>query len=313
MKIGIVGTGAVGGYYGGYLRKAGNEVIFSSRGKSFETLKERGLQIESESENFSVSGVFTDQYTTFYDVDLVLFCVKSTGTYEVAKALYPILKEDAIILTLQNGVDNEEVLAEIFGRERIFSAAAYIQAAIKEPGVVKQTGTTPLLVIGALDNSMDEKAKEVARLLNDASLKTTFSNNILEIKWKKLLWNVTFNPLSAITESQVGPILDHEGLNDTAQKICHEAIAVARASGIELDFEFSQKIMAQGQMARHHQTSMLQDRLKGKKMEIESICGFIVKKGKELNVETPVLETIYHQLHFAESIKPMASYSENLI
>lgn len=310
MKIGVAGTGAVGGYYGGFLRKADNEVIFLSRGKSYETLKENGLRIESDSANFTINGVFTDQYTSFFDVDLVLFCVKSTDTLDVANALFPILKENAVILTLQNGVDNEEILAEIFGRQRLFSAAAYIQASIKELGVVKQTGTTPQLVIGAIDSRMDEKAKAISTLLNDANLKTTTSDNILRVKWQKLLWNVTFNPLSAITESMVGPILDHEGLCSTAEKICKEAISVARASGIELDYEFSQKIMAQGQLARHHQTSMLQDRLKGKRMEIDSICGFIVRKGKELQVETPVLETIYHQLHFAENVQPKPSFSE---
>jgi 2-dehydropantoate 2-reductase len=171
---------------------------------------------------------------------------------------------------------------------------------VNEPGVVKQIGVTPKLVIGALDRSLTEKATEFSSLFNAANIETFISSNILEIKWKKLLWNVTFNPLTALLESKVGSILDNEGLNQTAINICCESIAVARSANFDIDEDFYQTIMAQGQLARNHRTSMLQDKLNGKAMELESICGYIVKKGKALNVNTPVLETIYHLLSYQE-------------
>lgn len=300
MRIGIAGTGAVGGYIGGLLRKAGNEVIFLARGNTLKTLREKGLSIDSEVEKFTISDTFTNQYEVFSDVDLLLFCVKSTATHEVAKKLKPFIKEECFILTLQNGVDNEEILAAEFGKNRILSAATYIQAGVKEPGVVTQTGVSPRLVFGALDNSLKEKVNEISSLFNSASIVTYTTSKILEMKWKKLIWNVTFNPLTALIESSIGTIYDDKGLNQIATNICKEGIAVARKLGFTVEDNYFEQIMAQGQMARNHQTSMLQDRLGRRKMELESICGYIVKKGKQVKVDTPVLETIYHILSYYE-------------
>jgi 2-dehydropantoate 2-reductase len=300
MRIGIAGTGAVGGYIGGLLCKAGNEVVFLARGNNLKTLREKGLTIDSEVEKFTISETFTDQYEAFSDVDLLLFCVKSTATNEVAKKLKPILKEECFILTLQNGVDNEEILSAEFGENRILSAATYIQAAVKEPGVVTQIGVSPRLIFGALDNSLKEKVNEISSLFNSASIVTNTSSKILEMKWKKLIWNVTFNPLTALIESQIGAIYDDKGLNQIATNICKEGIAVARKLGFTIEDNYFEQIMAQGHMARNHHTSMLQDRLGGKRMELESICGYIVKKGKQVKVDTPVLETIYHILSYYE-------------
>jgi 2-dehydropantoate 2-reductase len=298
MKIGVAGTGAVGGYLGGLLKKAGNELVFLARGKNLERMRAEGLMVNSEVERFTVDGIFTDLYEAFSDIDLLLFCVKSTNTSDVANNFYPFLKESCLIMTLQNGVDNEEILSSIFGKSRILSAAAYIQATVTESGVVKQIGVPPRLIIGAIDSSLTEKVGEISTIFNTANIETFPSANVLKLKWNKLLWNVTFNPLTALIESRVGAIYDHEGLNQLAIKICKEAIAVAVAMGIDIEADFYETIFAQGQLAREHQTSMLQDKLKGKTMELESICGYIVKKGKEVNVETPILETIYYLLSY---------------
>jgi 2-dehydropantoate 2-reductase len=301
MKIGIAGTGAVGGYFGGLLKKAGNEVVFLARGKALERMQKEGLRIESEVETFTVEGTFTDQYESFSEIDLLLFCVKSTNTTEVATNFLPFLKESCLIMTLQNGVDNEEILASIFGENRILSAATYIQAIITNAGVVKQIGMPPRLIIGALDATFAEKAVELSIIFNAANIATFTSSNVLKVKWNKLLWNVTFNPLTALIESRVGAIYEHEGLNHLAMKICKEAISVAQALGIDTETDYYETVFAQGQFAKNHQTSMLQDKLNGKTLELESICGYIVKRGKEVRVETPVLETIYHLLSYQTS------------
>jgi 2-dehydropantoate 2-reductase len=300
MKIGIAGTGAVGGFFGGLLKYYGNEVVFFARGDNLKALQENGLRIESEKGEITVDGIFSNSYQSFSEVDLLLFCVKSTATIEVATNILPYLKKDCLVLTLQNGVDNEELLADIFGVNRVLSAATYIQAMVKEPGVVKQIGVPPRLVLGALDESLVEKATCVSELFNKANIETYPTSNILIIKWKKLLWNVTFNPLTALIESSTGTILDDAGLNATAIRICKEAISVARKLGFEIEENFHETIIKQGQLARNHQTSMLQDKLNGKAMELESICGYIVKAGKKVNVDTPALETIYHLLSYQD-------------
>jgi 2-dehydropantoate 2-reductase len=298
MKIGVAGTGAVGGYFGGLLQKAGHEVIFLARGSNLERMHSKGLLIESEVDRFTVDGNFTDQYESFSEIDLLLFCVKSTSTTEVAAKFLPILKESSLIMTFQNGVDNEEILASIFGEKRILSCATYIQAIVTEDGAVKQIGVPPRLLIGALDEEKIEQVNEISAKFNAANIETFTSRNILEIKWKKLLWNVTFNPITALIESKVGAVFENDGIHSTAVKICKESIAVARALGFEIDEDFYETIFAQGSLAKNHHTSMLQDKLKGKTPELESIAGYIVKKGKELQVETPVLETIYHLLNY---------------
>lgn len=301
MKIGVAGTGAVGGYFGGLLKKAGNEVVFFARGNNLLRMQEKGLTIEAGEQSFTVNGVFTDQYQDFSDVDLLLFCVKATATAEVAANLRPILKESCLVITLQNGVDNEEILEDLFGKDRVLSAAAYIQAHVTESGTVKQIGVPPKLVIGSLDSGQTTKAAELASLFTDAGIEAFPTRNILKIKWNKLLWNVTFNPLTALIEAKVGAIYEDQGLKATAIKICQEAIAVAQASGVEIESDFYESILAQGQLAKGHHTSMLQDKLKGKPLEIESIAGYIVKRGKQLNVGTPVLETVYYLLNYQTS------------
>lgn len=303
MKIGIVGTGAVGGYFGACLSRAGHEVVFLARGRNLLAMKSSGeISIESDQGNFTASGIFTDQYGALADCELILFCVKATATKDVAAQLVPILKKEAIILTLQNGIDNEEVLADLFGRERVLSAATYIQANLKDLGVVKQIENPPKLVIGALGSEL-QKVEVVSELLNSAGIICHISSNIVKVKWKKLLWNVTFNPLSTLIEAKVGVILDDEGLRKTAERICSEAIAVAKKAGVPLDEIQDHQMIMQNQRARNHETSMLQDKRNGKPMEIESICGYVVKKGKDLGVDTPVLETIYSILKIQEKTR----------
>jgi 2-dehydropantoate 2-reductase len=303
MKIGVVGTGAVGGYFGSYLSNAGHEVTFLARGENLEAMKRNGgISVDSIQGEFTATGIFTDKYDALCDSDLILLCVKATATRDVATQLVPILKKDSYILTLQNGVDNEEVLSELFGVERVLSSATYIQAHLKAPGVVKQIENPPKLLIGALASERNISfVKEVSELMNSAGIICHVSSNILKVKWKKLLWNVTFNPLSALVEGKVGDILDDDGLRKTAERVCRETIAVAKKAGIPLEENLANQMIEQSESARHHETSMLQDKRNGKPMEIESICGYVVRKGKKLGVETPVVETIYSLLRIEET------------
>ncbi|MCM3586789.1 2-dehydropantoate 2-reductase [Mesobacillus maritimus] len=301
MKIGVVGTGAVGGYFGACLGNTGHEVVFIARGDKLVKMKEKGLTVQGTEGEFTVSGAFTESYESLSDVDLILFCVKSTATKIVAEALVPIIKKDTLILTLQNGVDNEETLASLFGSVRVFSAASYIQAQMTEPGLVKQIGNSPRLVIGALDESQKEVAQQLTIMLQNAGIETYLSSNILKVKWRKLLWNVTFNPLSALIESKVGVILDNDDLKTIAIRICQEATKVARKAGIPVEEDIWVDIMEKSHVSRNHETSMLQDKRNGKQMELESICGYVVKKGKEVDVDTPVLETIYGLLKLEDN------------
>lgn len=301
MQIAIVGAGAVGGYFGGYLSKAGNNVLFLARSSHYEQMKQNGLKIVGEGGQFVIHETFTNTYQDLSDADYVLFCVKSIHTSDIAQQLLPVLKKEAMILTLQNGVDNEEILSNVFGKERVISVATYIQASIATNGVIKQAGSPPLLMIGALDSRNTAHVEKVVSLFNQAGIKAKSTDEIVKIKWQKLLWNVSFNPLSAITETKIGEILADEALLKLAKTMCYETVAVADKLGIIIDQRIYEGIFLHSHVADQHNTSMLQDKLNNKPMELDSICGYIVNKGKEVGVSTPVIETIYQLLKFHEA------------
>lgn len=298
MKIGIAGAGAVGAYFGGLLAKAGHDVIFLARGAHLEAMEKEGLHVIKGKEKFTVEQTFTNNPKDIAAVDLVLFTVKSHDTKDIAEQLQPYVQAHTIVLTMQNGVDNEEKLVDVFGEKRVLSAATYIQAEITKPGTVEQQGDVTV-VFGHLIDEMKEKRDEVADLFKQAKVEIRLASNILRNKWNKLLWNVTFNPLSALMEVRVGEILEKESLRSVAEQICREAIRVAKQRGMELEEEtVVERVFANAYHARDHQTSMLQDRIQGKTMEIDSVCGYIVEKGKVEGVSVDTLETVYRLLQY---------------
>jgi 2-dehydropantoate 2-reductase len=301
MKIGIMGAGAIGAFIGSVLQRSCHEVTFIARGQHLESIKKNGLIIETNQEVYKVDGKFSNDPSALYESDLVLFCVKSNDTEETANRLKNVIKKEANILTLQNGVDNEEYLSNIFGKERVFSCATYIQSAILKPGTVKQIGEVKL-VIGELNSSAMSTAQKIAVILNDSGINTRHSSKIMNSKWKKYIWNVTFNPLSAALGVGVGEILDQKNLRAIAKKINSEVISLAQIQGYQISKSFIDNMFlnTNTENVRNHKTSMLQDRLNGKHMEIESLCGYAVRKGKELGVLVPTIETIYNILKYIE-------------
>lgn len=292
MEVAIVGSGAVGGFLGAKLKRAGFDVTFIARGLHLEKMKERGLRIQSDSETFCIDGTFTEDLKEINRADFIFFTVKSTDTRETAIMLRPFMKAGSHVLTLQNGVDNEEILSEVLGEEKILSGAAYITSKIEEPGVIRQEGPFSLLV-GSLHESAQKAVMSLSDLCQSAGIHCKTTHSILTRKWDKLLWNVTFNPLSAVTGASVGEILDDKQLRITAEKALLEAVMIGKACGIEIREKVIDRIFPSAELVRHHKTSMLQDRERGKRMEIDSLCGFFISKSQRLGVDTPVLSTLY--------------------
>jgi 2-dehydropantoate 2-reductase len=293
MKIAVVGAGAVGGYYGGILSKAGFDVTFIARGNHLEAMKRSGLHIHSLQDSFFVQGTFTNDFNHINEADLLLFTVKSTETKATAEMIRPLLKKDAAILTLQNGVDNEEILINTLGSDRIVSGSSYLSASVEQPGVIRRHSNLEKIIFGGLSETSSYHVESFVQVLQLAKVDFEVSSSIIEKKWEKLLWNATFNPLTAASLASVGDVLDKEPLRRTAEAVLAEVVSVAGGLGIKLNDSWIKQIFPLSEVARNHKTSMLQDLEKGKKMEVESICGYIIKKGKHLGIDTPVLETIY--------------------
>ncbi|WP_176330274.1 ketopantoate reductase family protein [Oceanobacillus rekensis] len=298
MRIGIVGAGAVGSFFGALLQQGGHQVSFLTRGKHLEAMQRQGLNIKREDESFTIHSTFTNDPEQLANSELILFCVKSNDTEHMANKLLPILQENAFVMTMQNGVDNEEILKKIFGVERILSCATYVQAVIEKPGIVKQQGRVAL-VIGELDQSVSQQCADIVACFHQASIDAKHTGDIVGKKWRKFLWNITFNPLSAISTATVGDLLDDKPLRETAESICKEAMEVAINAGVSIDpARTMETIFKNAERARVHQTSMLQDRLSGKQMEVESMCGYVVRKANELDIAVPTVQASYSILTF---------------
>jgi len=297
MKIAVIGAGAVGGYLGVLLKEAGHDVSFIARGAHLEKMKQDGLTLNHENGNVTVHNTFTDEFEAIRDADLLLFTVKSTETREVCEKIKQYKKKDAYVLTVQNGVINEEILAEYFGTDVVLAGSAYITAKVEEPGVIKQAGGH-IFFIGGLVAESNKSSESIATMLQEAGVKCYHLDNIMEKKWEKSLWNVTFNPLSAVVGTKVEEILDDEKLNRTAKAILAETVQIAKYAGYDLPQKTIDNVFVDAERGRHHKTSMLQDRERGKKMEVDALCGYFVQLAKKGNVDIPVLETIYSILSF---------------
>ncbi|MFA1821477.1 ketopantoate reductase family protein [Virgibacillus oceani] len=298
MKIGVVGAGAVGSFFGAMLEEGGNEVTFLARGQHLRKMKEKGLTVKKEEDTFTLQSSFTDQLKDLADSQLILFCVKSHDTKQIAKELDQYISKDSLIMTMQNGVDNEGKLMEIFGARRTFSCATYIQSAITAPGIVQQDGRVTL-VIGELIVDARETCAEIVQVFQKSGIDAKHTSSILEKKWRKFLWNITFNPLSAVSNAGIGDILDQKTLRRTAESVCREAMEVAIQEGISTDREkILDTMFKNAERARGHRTSMLQDRLNNKQMEVEAMCGHVMRKAEEVDIPVPVIETLYNILTF---------------
>lgn len=296
MKIAVLGAGAVGGYCGAMLKPHADEVIFIARGQHLKAMQQNGLIVHSSLlGKRHIRGIFTDDFRALLHAELIIFTVNSAQTAETAARMLPHIKPDSTILTLQNGVDNEERLASLIGSDRVLSGASYITVHLEAPGVIRQENIQSF-VIGPLSDNGRIKADLVIDLFNKSGLECKLSSNILETKWEKFLYNATFNPLCALTMKTIGEILDDEALRSYAEDILMEIVSIAKGLGVDLKQAVIDEVFPNSMFVRNHKPSMLQHREQGKKMEVESLCGYVIQKGNDLGVKTPVLEYVYHSL-----------------
>jgi 2-dehydropantoate 2-reductase len=296
MRIAVVGTGAVGGFFGGKLARSGLDVVFISRNETLHRLQQDGLTVKENGKCWSIAVKacsITDEVDPF---DLILFCVKSTATEEAARSLSGLLAPHTVILALQNGVNNEGEIADIVGDQRVMGASVFVASKALSPGVINVVGDAHLS-IGELDGVRSQRVEKVAELLTQSGVTCRISRNIMQTKWEKLLWNTAYNPLSALTFSTVGEIYDNSILSQTVRNIISEFTRVAKAKGINLREKAVIAAYPENQVGtKSHKTSMLQDREAERPMEMESIAGCIVKWGRELGIDTPALTAVYGAL-----------------
>jgi 2-dehydropantoate 2-reductase len=293
MKILVMGAGAVGAYFGARLQQAGEQVFFCARGENLQALKDKGLEFESYQGNFSVAVKATGDPRDFAPYDLILFCVKAYDTASAARSLHGCLNPGGAILTVQNGVENETLLAQLFGKDGVMGGNARVGAELVAPGrVVHRTGG--LIEFGELDGRDTERAQRVAEMFRRAGIFGELTMRLSTIRWEKLLWNAAFNTVTTLARRKVGDIVDDAGGVELLRALMHEIAAVARAEGVALgDAQVEAQITRSRANLREVRPSTLQDSERGKPLEYEALCGAVVRAARRHQIATPYMDAVY--------------------
>jgi len=297
-KIAVMGAGAVGSYFGGMLARAGARVTLIGRRAHVEAVARDGLLIDSVHFQERIAVEASTQADAARDAELVLFCVKTTDTDAAARALAPCLPAGAIVVSLQNGVDNVERICAASGIKAV-PAVVYVATAMPTPGRVKHAARGDL-VIGwpqrgpAGAGRSNDDLERVAQCFAGAGVRCRISENIEGELWTKLVWNCAGNALTALARSSYGQVARNELARDLLAAAAGEAIAVARAAGVDLP---PLDLVAAGvKMAKDlgdATSSTAQDIARGKRTEIDALNGYVARRGAELGVPTPVNHTLF--------------------
>jgi 2-dehydropantoate 2-reductase len=278
MRILIVGAGAVGGYFGAKLARAGHEVVFTARGANLEALCASGLTIDGVEGRFTISPAHAVE--------------SPHGQGPFARGLAAELAPGADVVSLQNGVESEPMIERLLGIPPILRAIAYVGAELVAPGVVRHaSGGT--IVVGELDDRRSERLERVEGALRDAGIDVVVPPSIQRAKWQKLAWNASFNLISALTGATIGGTLADPESRALVEATMREVEAVANAQGIEFDPDHVRRVMRHAERNLGFvRPSTLQDREKGKPLEHDALSGAVVRLGSKHGVATPVSRTL---------------------
>ncbi|HKM51124.1 MAG TPA: 2-dehydropantoate 2-reductase [Candidatus Bathyarchaeia archaeon] len=296
MKIAVIGAGGIGGFMGGALAKSGQDVSVIGRGKHLEAIRDRGLIVDSISlGKFQTKVKATDQPSDVGVVDLVLFCVKSYDTETALRGIGPLVGDDTMVLSFQNGVDNEDKIADAIGSTHVLAGAIAVESFIAEPGLIKQTSGPMRFVMGEMTGEITDRAKKINTAFTDAGLKCELSNRIQEILWEKFLFICAAGGVCSVTRSTIGDVIEYEQTRELYGSVMKEVETVARAKGIKLASDIVPRTLALT-VSKSMKPSMLRDLELGKRLEIDALNGSVSKFGRQVSVPTPVDDFIYATL-----------------
>ena len=304
MKIAVMGSGGVGGYFGGRLAQGDNEVHFIARGKHLEVLREEGLQVKSTLGDFEIMAVpATDDVGQIGEVDAVLFTVKSQDTRDAAEKIKPLLGADTLVVSLQNGVGNKEVLQEVLGDGHVLGGVAYIEAEISKPGKITHKSPFARVTFGAFNGERSKKAEQLLAAFKAVEVEAELSGDIQRVIWTKWLFICAFSGVTALTRQPIGKVLEDEDTTALYRKAMEEIAALAEAKGIDLPEDIVEERLdfSRNSLDPEMRSSLQQDLAKGKPLELGALNGYASKLGNELGIETPVNDFIYAALKLHEN------------
>ena len=300
MRIAIMGAGGVGGYYGGRLAQAGHDVTFITRGEHLRAIQARGLKLAGPAGDVVISGAqATDDPGQLAPVDVVLFCVKLFDTEAAAHAIAPLLSKSGVCVTLQNGVDGQHRIGAIVGDDRVIGGIAFVSALIESPGVIRYTSKAPSIKFGEADGRASERATRFRDACVSAGFDAELVADIRAAQWHKFVGLTVNAALTSLTRKPAGVIYHDPDLLALARAGFAEAAAVAKASTIPLPGDIvEQQLQNHQKFPPEMYASMYHDLVRGRRLELESLSGLVVRSGRALGVPTP-----FHAMAYA-CLKP---------
>ena len=300
MRFAVVGSGAVGGYYGARLARAGHKVTFIARGPHLKAIRERGLSIRSPLGDFTITAPAEEDAARVGPVDVVLFAVK---TYDNATAL-PMLRSLAapptMVLTLQNGVDSVDQVAAVVGETAVLAGPTYIATALAEPGLIVQTGTHRRIVFGEVfgeRRAVSERASGLCSILAEADIQAEAVPDGRVPLWEKFIYLAPFAAFTGAARQPVGGLWSQPGFRDVFVQALAEVERVARAEGVAVSPTVKAEIIKYIEsVPPTMRSSLLIDLQQGKKIEVEALPGSVVRRGRAASVDTPMMLALYSVL-----------------
>jgi 2-dehydropantoate 2-reductase len=302
MRIGIIGAGALGLYYGAMLQRAGNEVSFLLR-RDFEAINSKGLRVFSINGDFSLPRV--KGYRTAAEigqVDLVLVGLKTFSNQSLVELVRPLIGQETAILTLQNGLGNEDLLANAFGAERVLGGVAFLCSNRGEPGEVHHLGEGRIL-FGEVSGGLSERCQRIADLFNAAAVPCVASADLPRLRWEKLVWNIPFNGLCALTGKTVTDLLQHPPTRQLVASLMREVIFAANQQKIETRIDAEPVIERMIKMSddmHGYQPSMMIDRIEGRPLELEAIYAIPLARAAAAGSPMSQVDMLYRLLSVGE-------------
>lgn len=296
MRIAVMGSGGLGGLYGGRLAHAGHDVTFIARGAHLAAMKEQGLLLESEGHgDVLVSRVrATDDPGTVGVVDYVLIAVKLWDTEAAVRAIRPMVGPETAVISLQNGVIKDDILRGEFGEDAVIGAVAYVATHLARPGVIRQTGTMQRLVLGEYDGRRSDRAQRLFDALRQAGIQTDISDDIRRTLWEKYVFLVGLSGTTATMRSTIGPIRENAQTRAFLHDLLKETVAVGRGHGVRLPEDYADDRLAFVDTVPATMTSsMHHDLEKGNKLEVAWLSGGVVQLGRAVNVPAPANRAVW--------------------
>jgi 2-dehydropantoate 2-reductase len=308
MRIAILGSGAVGGFYGALLARQGHDVSFVARGAHLDAIRAHGLRVRGAVGDFAARGRADSDPAKLGEADLVILAVKTYDNDTALPMLQPLMGRRSVVLTLQNGVDSVDQVAAVAGVDRVLGGATYVATAIAAPGVIEQTGTHRRIVFGELardgqpPTEPSARVNDISQIMRAADIQAEAVPDARPVLWEKFVYLAPFAGFTGAARMPIGPLRDLPGFFDLALRACAEVAAVARAEGVTLPSDMPQRLRTYiDALPASTRSSLLIDLQSGKRIEVESLQGSVVRRAAAAGIDVPIMQTLY------TALKPWAS------